>query len=454
MPEDKLPPPTPPKRGSSLKPAIREVWRLATLGFPITVSLAAATLIEVVDTIMIAPLGTEALAAASITGSVILIFLSALYGLVSVGGVLVAKAFGADDGPAAVTALRAALVVALVGGILGAGLMLAARLALPLIGQPAEVLEVITPYWITMSLLLIPFAVFYAMKGLYDATDRAWLGVGFAFVAVVVNIPANWLLIHGIGSWPGLGLLGAGLASLLAETVSLVLAILYWRLAPSMADYRSAAKVKFRDVLLQFKEGGTLALGYAGEGGAFAVAGLMLGWFGAQALAANQIVSSVSSLLYMLPLGLSTAVSIRISQAIGSQAQHRLRPIGFAAFGIVVFWMALVMALLLTFGGNIARSLSENPEVAALATSMFIIFATMQIADGLQAAALGALRGMLDNRWPVLVTLVCYWVLALPFAWVIADPLGFGPNGIWVGYAAGLALAAVLLVRRFLSRTA
>ncbi len=451
MPEDRHMPPTAP---SALERAFREVWQLITLGFPITISLAAATLIEVVDTIMIAPLGTEALAAASITGSVILVFFSALYGLVSVGGVLVAKAFGAGDRPAAVSALRAALVVAVAGGTLGAVLMLAARLLLPYIGQPAEVLEVITPYWITMSLLLIPFAAFYAMKGLYDATDRAWLGVGFAFLAVLVNIPANWLLIHGVGSWQGLGLLGAGLASLLAESISLLLAILYWRLAPSMADYRTSAQVKLRDILLQIKEGGALALGYAGEGGAFAVAGLMLGWFGAQALAANQIVSSVSSVLYMLPLGMSTAVSIRVSQAIGGESQHRLRPIGFAAFGIVAFWMALVMALLLTFGGDIATALSENVEVAALATSMFIIFATMQIADGVQAAALGALRGMLDNRWPVLVTLVCYWVLALPFAWVIAGPLGFGPNGIWVGYAAGLALAAILLVRRFLQRTA
>ena len=430
-----------------------EVWRLITLATPIVVALAAAVLIGVVDTIMIAPLGTTALAGASIAASVILIFYSALYGLVSVCGVLIAQAFGAKNDNAVGVAVKASMIVSMLGGLAAAFLMIAALPLLPIIDQPQEVVEIIRPYWLAMSFLLVPFAMFYALKGLYDATDKAWLGVVFSFIAVAVNVPANWLLIHGIGSWEGLGLLGAGLASLLAQAASLGVAVVYWRVSKAMAAYRTDAPVRRSDILLQVREGSPLALGYAGEGGAFSVAGLMLGLFGASALAANQIVGSVSSVLYMVPLGMSAAVAIRVGQAIGENTRYRLRMIGLAGLATVIVWMAAVMAMLLIFGDDIANALSDEPAVITLAAAMFVIFAAMQIADGTQATALGALRGMLDNTWPVVATLICYWLLALPFAYLLAGPLGFGPNGVWLGYGAGLVLASIILVMRFWSKS-
>ena len=220
-----------------------------------------------------------------------------------------------------------------------------------------------------------------------------------------------------------------------------------------MTAYRTQAPIRREDIVVQFREGSPLALGYAGEGGAFSVAGLMLGLFGASALAANQIVGSVSSVLYMVPLGMSAAAAIRIGQAIGQGERFRLRPIGWAALTTVVFWMTGVTIMLLVFGDDIANALSDEPGVVALATTMFVIFAGMQIADGVQATALGALRGMLDNTWPVVATLICYWLLALPFAYGLAVPLGVGPHGVWLGYGAGLMLAASVLVWRFVIRT-
>lgn len=128
-------------------------------------------------------------------------------------------------------------------------------------------------------------------------------------------------------------------------------------------------------------------------------------------------------------------------------------PVGLAAQAVVIVWMAIIMVLLFAFGDDIARALADTPSVAALATTMFLIFAAMHIVDGVQATSLGALRGMLDNTWPVVVTLASYWLFALPLAYLIAIPLGVGPNGVWIGYGAGLLLAAILLTWRFLSRT-
>lgn len=431
-----------------------EVWRLVVLATPITVALVSAVLIGVVDTIMIAPLGTINLAAASIAASVLVIFYSALYGLVSVCGVLVAQAFGAKDARAVGATVKASMVVSLSGGLLGAGLMMATLLILPLVGQPQDVLEVIGPYWIAMSFVLVPFAMFFALKGLFDATDRPWLGVVFAFVGVVVNVPLNWLFIYGFGDWDGLGLLGAGLASLLAQSVALAVGVAYWQLSETLAAYRSTVPVRRADIVVQCREGLPLALGYAGEGGAFAVAGLMLGLFGAPALAAHQIVGSVGTVLYMVPLGMAAAAAIRVGQAIGEGSRFRIRRIGAAALATVIIWMAGVMTMLLIFGDDIAMALSDSPAVVALAVSMFVIFAAMQIADGIQATALGVLRGMLDNTWPVVATFTCYWLVALPLAYALAVPLELGPRGVWLGYGGGLLLASTVLVTRFLFKTA
>ncbi len=426
-----------------------EMRALTTLGFPIVISLAAATLIGVVDTIMIAPLGTLSLAAASITTFVLIIFYSGLYGFVSAIGVRMAEARGKGDADDLTIATKTGLWIAVVTGSLGALLMLALRPALPYLGQPPEVVALISGYWTAMSLLLIPFTVFYALKGLFDAIDAPWIGVILAFVAVALNIPANWILIHGIGDWRGLGLLGAGLASLFSQSASLVLAWVIWRRAKLTADARRTVGITSSERRVQFREGATIAAGYIGEGGAYAFAGLMMGWFSAVALAANQIVNAVGGVLYMVPLGVSIAVSIRIGQAIGAADRTRLRLIGFAALSVIIVWMALVMGGLILGSGYLADWLSDDPSVVALATSMFIVIAAMQIVDGVQGTMLGAARGMTDNLVPVVITMICYWIVALPVGYVLGFTLGWGPNGIWIGYGLGLACAAIAVTLRF-----
>lgn len=436
-------------RGEPDVPVWREIRHLARLAFPIVISLAAATLIGVVDTIMIAPLGTNELAAAAIATAFLIVFYSGLYGFVSVAGVRMASAYGGNDPEALAMATRAGLIVAGATGVLGAALMLLGWFALDLIGQPPEVTAILGGYWITMSLLLIPYTLFYTLKALFDAMDAPWIGVALAFLAVALNVPANLVLIHGIGTWEGWGLLGAGLASLLSESVSFVLAwILLHRMA-RMAPARRWGPVSPAEIWLQLREGTTVALGYVGEGGAYAVAGLMMGWFSATALAAHQIVSSVSGVLYMVPMGIAIAVSLRVGQAIGSGKRQRLIRIGQAALMVVTAWMSLVILAILLGGAALSEALAPDPEVVALASSMFLVVAAMQIADGVQGSMIGAARGMMDNRIPVVITLIAYWVVALPLGYVLGFYAGVGPNGVWIGYGVGLALAAGLLTLRY-----
>lgn len=442
---------------SSPAGAVAAAWaeapRLISLALPLVIGLAAANVIGLTDTLMVAPLGAAPLGAVGLTSSVIIIAYAAIYGALSTIGIGVAQAHGARATGRIAGLVRNGLALGLMVGATGTALVLLAGLALPYLGQPAEVIAVIAPYWVAMALLLIPFSLLIVMKQLFDSIDRPWLGVGFAFLATGVNVPLNWVLIYGPGPLPALGLTGAGIASLVSESVGFGAAYLYWRRARSTRRLRIRAPVTRAEVARIGGEGAPLGLMYAAETGAYALAGMMIGWFGAAALAANQVVSAVGGLLYMLPLGMAGAVAIRVGQAKGAGQAARLRSIAFAALGLVTGWMLMVTLALALARHAIADAIAPDPQVAAIAATLFIVTALMQVADGLQSTALGALRGLMDLKWPTIVSLIAYWLIALPAAYGFAFLLGLGPAGVWAGFAAGLAIAAVALPLRFLALT-
>lgn len=432
---------------------LRELPPLLHLAIPLVIGLSATTLISVTDTLFLAPLGEAPLGAVALTSSVAMIFYASIYGALSVVGVNVAHAFGAGDTRAIAREVRAGLAFAVRLGGGGAIAMAAALFLLPHLGQPADVLAILPGYWLCTAALLIPFALLIVLKGLFDAIGRPWLGVAFSFLGVALNVPLNYVLIYGLGPAPALGLLGAGIASFTAEACAFGAGYLYWRRARAMRRMRIRATVTPRDLAAIARDGGPLGLMYAAETGAYALAGLMLGWFGATALAANQIVGSVSGLLYMLPLGMAAAVAIRIGQAQGAGDTARLRPIGVAALVAVSAWTLSATGLLLIAGSAIADRIAPTADVAALATGLFVIVAAMQVMDGLQSTSLGALRGLRDNTFPAVVSIAVYWGVALPAAYGAAIWLGLGPVGVWAGFGAGLAIAAAVLTARFMRGT-
>ncbi len=427
-----------------------EFWPLIKLAVPLMAGLAAALLIGVVDTAMISPLGTVPLAAAGITTAVLIILISALWGLITVISVQISQGDGAQDPVRVAKALRSGLWLCALGGAASTLIMLALYPLLGPLGQPPEVLAILLPYWVSMAVWIIPFTVFFGLKSLFDAVERPWIAVGLSYIGVVVNVPANYTFIH-IFEW---GLLGAGLASILSQSCSLLAgALVLWK-APSMAPYRQRVAVAWADVTEQLKQGLPLCLGYAGEGGAYAIVGIMMGWLGAEALAAHQIVNALAGVAYMIPLGMAGAASIRVGQAVGSARTARLRPILKASFALVTVWQILA-ALVFIFGGRLlAMTMSDDPAVVELATLLFLIIALLQVSGGIQDVALGALRGMSDNTWPSVVTLIAYWPVALPAGYLLGFVLDYGAVGVWLGYMLGLAVAAIALPLRFWRLTA
>jgi MATE family multidrug resistance protein len=316
---------------------------------------------------------------------------------------------------------------------------------MPHIGQPPEVVAVLAPYWVAMAVMLVPFALLLVMKQFFDAVDRPWIGVGFSFLAVGINVPLNWVLIYGAAGLPGLGLMGAGIGSLLSETLAFLAALAYWRSAPTLRRMRVRALPSRGDMRATARLGAPLGLAYLGETGAYSLVGIMLGWFGAAALAAHQVVNAVGTVAYMLPLGMAAAVTIRIGQARGAGEVHRLGSIAIAALGTVLGWMLLMTVILALSAGTVASALADDPAVVAIATSMFLVVALMQVVDGLQSTAFGALRGLGDTAWPSTASVLTYWLVALPASYVAGFVLGWGPVAVWGGFGAGLAIAALAL---------
>lgn len=449
-------------REQSARPALslrlaaiaREVPGLVSLAVPVVAGLIGATSLDMVSSYMVGPLGEVPLAACSLTLSVLVIFYAGVYGLMSAVGLLTGKAYGAGDHAAIASVLRHGLTIGVGGGIIASVLMALGLLVLPLTGQPPEVMAIIAPYWLAMSCLLLPFMLSIAVKQFLDSIDRPWTGAALSTVPLIVDVPLSWALVYGKLGLPGLGLLGAGLAHALSFVAGVACMLLYIRFAPAMAPYRGAVQLRRTAFAEQAREGVPMALQYFLEGGAVAVIGVLIGWLGATALAANQIAFSVGGIIYMAPLGLAAAVGIRIAQAFGEGASRRVRAIGLAGIGVTMIWMIVWATILIAGGRQIAHIFVNEEPVIATAAGLFVAIGFMQLFDGLQSVSLGALRGLLDNRWPTRVSLVAYWIIALPLSVLLGFTLGLGVVGVWLGFGVGIAVAGFALLWRFLAKTA
>jgi len=193
---------------------------------------------------------------------------------------------------------------------------------------------------------------------------------------------------------------------------------------------------------------------YVVETASVSVATLMIGAFGTVALAGNQVAQAVGGVLYMLPLGVAGAVAIRVAQERGAQNMGALRPIALAAVVVAGLWLVTAAVVLALQGAAIARLVTDDPEVVAVAAAIFLVFAPMQISDAVQSAMLGSLRGLSDTAWPALVSAIAYWPVALPLGYGLAHWAQMGPSGIWAGYILALAGAGTALTVRFWRKTA
>jgi MATE family multidrug resistance protein len=442
-------------------PAIRqsfsELRQTLALALPITVGQVSQVLMGLTDSAMVGHVGRVPLAASAFAGSVFSVFFVAGIGLLAPVSVLVARAHGAGRPDECGQWLRHGLAVAFVVSVIEALVMAVLAAQLHRFGQPAEVVAAVNPFYDIIAVSLIPTFIFQVLRQFSEALGRPWQPMIILFLSVGLNAFLNWVLIFGHLGAPALGLTGSGCSTLLARCVSVLLLWSWLRrqpgidaMLPRLGQSAGLAWPHFREM---FHIGVPVAGQLLFEVGAFSSAALLMGWLGTVALAAHQIAVSCASFTFMFPLGLAMAVSIRLSQAVGAGRREALRPIGFGALGLGVAVMG-AFALVFAFAGAwIARGFTTDPAVAALAARLLMVAAIFQVFDGAQVVGSGALRGLTDVKIPTLITFIAYWLVALPAGYLLAFQTRLGATGVWIGLAAGLACAALLLAWRLVRAT-
>lgn len=433
---------------------LQELRPTLALAAPIIVGQVSQMLIGITDSAMIGRLGAAPLAAAAFThgifGVVYVVGVGLLFGV----GVFAARDHGAGDEAGCAAWLRHGRALALVISVLVFLLMAVFTSQAHRFGQPAEVVAIVRPYMLLISFSMIPALFFFAQRQFAESQGKPLVPMLILLADVGLNALLNWILIFGRLGMPALGLVGSGWATLVAR-VAAVGALAWWlERSPDFAAVRAAdagrwERARFAELLrMGVPAGGMLLF----EAGAFSAAALMMGWIGTVPLAAHQVALSCAALTFMFPLGLSTAVSLRISKALGENRPAAVGAIGFGAMAAGVALMGLFALTFVLAGRLITGGFTPDAAVADLAARLLVVAAIFQMFDGTQVIAAACLRGLADVKVPTVITFIAYWVIALPLGAALAFRTALGPIGVWMGLAAGLACAALLLGGRFRSR--
>jgi len=427
------------------------------LAYPVVLSQLGHILVNVCDSLLVGRLGKTALAAIGVGVSTSTVLLVLGLGL-SMGSVpLVATAEGRRDFPALGRLLVSSVWLSALAGLALAGLGQLLPFLLDLLGQPAEVVALATPWVRVISWSLFPLMVFQGFReyaeGLGLTRQAMWLSI----LANVVNAALCYALIFGKWGAPTLGMVGSAWATLLARVLMAALMAGYVLLAPRLAESRAAIQTWWPDAatgrrLLDL--GAPIGVQMAFEVGAFSFSNLMMGWLGVTAQAAHQVAITVASVTYMAASGISAAATVRVGQLRGAGRLGEARQAGFAAYWLTFGFMGLMALLLIVGRYQIPLLFISDPAVVAQAATLLLIAALFQVSDGMQVVGLGALRGLEDVKVPSVVALLAYWAVALPLGYVMGFVLKLGPVGVWTALLLGLSIVAGVLLLRFRRETA
>lgn len=427
------------------------------LALPLMIGQLSQMLLGVADTVMIGRLGVAELAA--------LTFATALFHLPFVFGIGVLTAVsvftsnrrGAGDAAGARQSCRDGLVL---GSLLGLGLF---ALSWPLsshlgiFGQPAEVSERTPGYFRIVMFSVVPALASIALKNHADALNRPWPPFWIFLGGVLLNIVLNWIMIFGKLGCPALGFEGAAWATLISRTAILGAMMFWLRRAKGLEDWvprRWVRGTSRREVLAMLSLGFPASAQMLFEVGAFSFAALLMGRIGPDAMAAHQIAVTLAATAFMVPLGLSMALTVRFGEAHGAGENLRLRTIAISGWLVGIAYSLLAATAFLLLGKPMAASFTADPAVIGLTASLLVIVGIFQIFDGMQVASAAMLRGLHDTRVPAIISFASYWICGMPLAGILAFGMDVGARGVWWGLAAGLAVACVTLGPRLWRRCA
>mgnify|MGYP001358542806 FL=1 len=419
------------------------------------------TFVAFADNVMVGQLGTAELAAVSLGNSFVFIAMSLGIGFSTAITPLVAEADSANNISQGKNAFKHGLILCTFLSVLLFLIILLLKPLMYYMDQPKEVVELAIPYLNYVALSLIPLIIFQALKQFSDGLSNTKYPMYATILANVINIVLNYLLIFGSFGFPKLGIVGAAIGTLFSR---IIMVYFLWMIFKSKDKFRpyitnfNFKKIEQKISAKLFNLGFPSALQMFFEVGIFTAAIWLSGVLGKNPQAANQIALNLSSMTFMVGIGLSVAAMVRVGNQKGLNDFISLRRIAFSIFFLTFIIEIIFASFFLIFrdwlptlyiDGDTLVNIDDNKEVVLTASKLLLVAAFFQIFDGLQVAILGALRGLQDVKIPAFITFISYWIVGFPVSYYLGLYTSLESIGIWIGLFTGLFVASILLYIRF-----
>jgi MATE family multidrug resistance protein len=350
--------------------------------------------------------------------------------------------------------MRAGTMVSVIVGAVMVAVLTVLAPQLHVFGAPADVTRLAAPYFMWIVVSMLPRIGIVVLKQTAEAMSNTHIALAIAIVANAANIALNWVFIYGNLGAPAMGLEGAGVATLLSRVIGLGCVLAVFRYSRFFAEVRSAMRdVRSRVTSADLRAMAVTGLPIAGqlimEAFGFATGAIMIGWMGTVPLAAHQIALNLASLTFMVSLGIASASTILISNAVGRKDHAAVRSAGNAAILATLIWNTITATIFVVFRTQLATMYTTDTAVTMLASELLLWAALFQLFDGGQTVGLGMLRGLNDVRIPTIIAAASYAAIGVPLGYALSFSLGLGPAGVWIGYLVALVVASVMYVTRF-----
>ena len=437
-------------------------WKLAA---PVIMGMLGHTFVGFVDNIMVGQLGSAALAAVSLGNSFFFVAMSLGIGFSTAITPLVAEADSENNFKKGKSAFKHGLFLCTLLSLLLYAMILLAKPLMKLMDQPEEVVVLAMPYLNIIAISLIPLIIFQGFKQFSDGLSLTKHAMYATLFANILNVGFNYLLIFGKFGFPEMGIVGAGIGTLISRVAMIVLIWVLLKNDPKTKAFVSHIKLFILESSMLKK---ILNLGLPSamqmffEVAIFTAAIWLSGMLGKNAQAANQIALNLSSMTFMIAMGLSVTAMIRVGNQKGLKNYVELQRIAKSIFLMGIIFASIFATLFLIFHDvfptlyldlDDVNNYLDNQEVVAIASKLLLVAALFQISDSIQVVFLGALRGLQDVIIPTLITFVSYWVIGFPTSYFLGKADVYGSTGIWIGLLVGLGSASIFLYLRFIFLT-
>ena len=426
---------------------------LLSIGIPIIIGQLGTIVLGFADTLMIGHHSTQELAAAGLVNNifalVLISYMGFSYGLTPIIG----RLYGMERTNEIGQKVRNSFFANMVVGFIFTTALVILYFNLHRIGQPRELLSLIRPYFVVNLVSVVFVGVFNTMKQFLDGITHTKVAMWVMIMGNVVNILGNWGLIYGVGPFPELGLVGAGLSTMgsrILMALAMVAMVVYKK---NFRQYRNdiiASHINIADFKEMNRLGWPVALQLAMESAAFTLSCVMVGWLGTIPLAAHQVMITISQLFYLVLSGMASAMAIRVSHFVGQKDFRAVRQNAYEGWHLALLFSTLMGIPVLIFRHQIGGLFTDNVEVQQYVAILIILLMAYQFGDGLQYSFANALRGIACVKPMVTYAFIAYFIISLPMGYTLGFPCGLGILGIWIAFPFGLTAAGILFWHRFI----